>query len=116
MCDSFINDDVVLSEALLAKIVKETELMTAVNGVKPLTRSLEKPFFSDASYTICLLRYTAHLRHLLESPENPTLMGSDQGITEPHVQHEVIDHYLQVVGELIKGLYDLTDEFKQNKI
>jgi len=113
MCDSFINDDVVLSETLLAKIVKETELVAVVNGVKPLSCSLEKPFFSDASYTICLLHYTAHLRRLLE---NPAFKASDQGITEPHVQHEVIDHYLQVVGELIKGLYDLTDEFKQNKI
>jgi len=113
MCDSFINDDVVFSDALLAKIVKETELMAAVNGVNPSSRSLEKPLFADASSTICLLRYTAHLRNLLE---NSPLKVSDQGIDEPHVQDEVIDHYLQVVGELIKGLYDLTDEFKQNKI
>ena len=95
----------------MLKIVEETAVLSLSNGLfSPLENYLNQPCFVDVAYTLRLLRYTEHLRHLLDNP--PCLRAkpfSDVG-DEKVYQDEMIDHYLQVVGELINGLYELSRE------
>jgi len=57
--------------------------------------------FNNNQYQLRLMRYTEHLKHLLD---NPPVFNPD-GCDELH--HEKLDNYLWVVGEMISGIYEM---------
>jgi len=62
--------------------------------------------FNNNQYQLRLMRYTEHLKHLLDNP--PVFKPDDSD----ELHHEKLDNYLWVVGEMISGIYEMNQDSK----
>lgn len=78
---------------------------------KPLSSKTEihvpATSFNDTQYKVRLLRYTAHLRHLIDNP--PAI---DHHCSESDIHSEQIDNYLWVMAEFMNGMYEINHKSK----
>ncbi|RDH81412.1 MAG: hypothetical protein DIZ80_15100 [endosymbiont of Galathealinum brachiosum] len=63
--------------------------------------------FNDTQYKVRLLRYTAHLRHLIDNP--PAI---EHNCSESDIHSEQIDNYLWVMAEFMNGMYEANHKSK----
>ena len=66
--------------------------------------------FNNNQYQLRLMRYTEHLKHLLDNPP----VFKPNCCNELH--HEKLDNYLWVVGEIISGIYEMNQDSKADSI
>ena len=77
-------------------------------GFKPKAEShMPVTSFNDTQYKVRLIRYTAHLKHLMDNPP-----ATEHNNSESEIHSEKIDNYLWVMAEFLNGMYEINHKSK----